>query len=594
MKKITKFIVATAMAILFIPIGGTVFAQTGNQEAEYGWSEEQLYVESLDYEPETESSEEDSNNEIALMSDLSKGTRKAWIHMDNEYGYDYITDLYIDGNISYCIEPMVVISATTGYGATIAWDELGWETVNRLWELSKFGYGYNGQTSDSYYVATQIMIWEALGYYYDVYQMPAATNTTPYDISSERSQIEANIANFSPVLPSFASGTQELDYKTSAVLTDNVGVLGNYNVNCGNGVSCSVNGNDLTISIDNIYYDNKITLQNKISADAYGANLIYGVPGSQKIYVRNSYDPVRDGSMTVKLITGNLSMNKMDEYGEIAEAGQEFEVWWSDADYSHIEKFTKSDGSNWFTDAAGKLTINGILPRGYYSLVEANTTTPYVINLKAEEASISKDQTTSFDFMNYRRKINLQITKMDIDKPELKLNGAGYEVTDITSGKTLAFAGESGSQYIVIEDFYNHNLGIANANVTIYSDRIGTTKVKKVTADENGIVNVDDIEAGTYYWKNMAEIDYSDPNLVEFNEFTVKEKEDVQGFLIVPNMKYGRTYEVCEVKTPEGYEYLTEAEMVAQKSCTVITPTPDKTVYGSSNTLPIQSRIICI
>ncbi len=66
---------------------------------------------------------------------------------------------------------------------TAKWDELSEQTRQNIWEINYYGYGYSGHQTEKYYVATQVMIWQAVtGTWYQPYY---TDGTTVYDISNE-------------------------------------------------------------------------------------------------------------------------------------------------------------------------------------------------------------------------------------------------------------------------------------------------------------------------------------------------------------------------------------------------------------------------
>ncbi len=117
-----------------------------------------------------------------------------------------------------------------------------------------------------------------------------------------------------------------------------------------------------------------------------------------------------------------------------------------------------------------------------------------------------------------------------------------------TTGRTdglLNFEGQTGRQYLRLVDPQNHNTAMPYGTAKIYKDASMRKFVKQVSADANGVVDVSDWEAGTYYYKT------------EYGSGTVHvvSADSMNGQLKVSGLKWGRTYMACELSLPEGYDY---------------------------------------
>lgn len=129
------------------------------------------------------------NENDAMMTDTtSYGTRYAMIYIENQYGFDYISHLYVGDKTVFCIEPMQLFVADNDYVPDSAkWDELSETQRQAIWEINYYGYSYPGHENENYYVTTQIMIWQVVtGTWYQPYYMDGTTN---YDISNEVNEI---------------------------------------------------------------------------------------------------------------------------------------------------------------------------------------------------------------------------------------------------------------------------------------------------------------------------------------------------------------------------------------------------------------------
>lgn len=163
------------------------------------------------------------------------------------------------------------------------------EVAKKINEYVHFGYGYNNQTDFKYYLATQKLIWDELynagyrtGHYStDTYFWSAAGTI---DVSSEINTIKAHINNHYKK-PSFCSDELELELAVGETITyeDTQKVLSNYKVNCSEGITCNIEGNNLTITANKSAEKHTI----KFTKEAQGKNANVYTDGSQQAVVTN-------------------------------------------------------------------------------------------------------------------------------------------------------------------------------------------------------------------------------------------------------------------------------------------------------------------
>lgn len=194
---------------------------------------------------------------ISLTDTTGTGSIYAMIHIANQYGFDYVQQLYVGDKTVFCIEPMQLFTEGLDYHQdTAKWDELSEQTRQNIWEINYYGYGYSGHQTEKYYVATQVMIWQAVtGTWYQPYY---TDGTTVYDISNEVAVIN-NLRTQPQGRPSFNNQTIKMGLNTPVTLTDTKGTLSNYSITNSNGIRASVNGNNLTVAITSENYDKSIT-----------------------------------------------------------------------------------------------------------------------------------------------------------------------------------------------------------------------------------------------------------------------------------------------------------------------------------------------
>ena len=250
-----------------------------------------------------------NENGIMLTDTTSQGSRYAMIYIDNQFGYDYVTELHVSDKTVFCIEPMELFISGNEYSEdTAKWDELSETQRQAIWEINYYGYSYSGHESENYYVATQIMIWQVVtGNWYQPYYMDGSTT---YDISNEVNEINS-LRSTPQGRPSFNNQTIKMGLNTPVTLTDSKGTLSNYSITCGNGVNASVNGNDLTVSITSENYDNTLTFSRNFGAR--DVNIIYGSAGYQRvIYLASRRDPSPNFKLNFELLYANIEVEKQD------------------------------------------------------------------------------------------------------------------------------------------------------------------------------------------------------------------------------------------------------------------------------------------
>lgn len=249
------------------------------------------------------------DNGVVTLDMTDIGGRYAMIHINNQFGFDYISYLTVGDKTVFCIEPMQLFTEGLDYHEdTAKWDELSEQTRQVIWEISYYGYSYPGHQTEKYYTATQCMIWQAVtGTWYQPYEMDG---TTIYDISGEMAEIN-RLRSQPQGRPSFNNQTVKMGLNSPVTLTDTKGTLGNYSITNANGINASVNGNNLTVAITSENYDKSITFSRNFSAR--DVNVIYGSSGYQRvIWLASRRDPSPDFKLNFELRYADIEVEKQD------------------------------------------------------------------------------------------------------------------------------------------------------------------------------------------------------------------------------------------------------------------------------------------
>ena len=249
------------------------------------------------------------DNGVVTLDMTDIGGRYAMIHINNQFGFDYISYLTVGDKTVFCIEPMQLFTEGLDYHEdTAKWDELSEQTRQVIWEISYYGYSYPGHQTEKYYTATQCMIWQAVtGTWYQPYEMDG---TTIYDISGEMAEIN-RLRSQPQGRPSFNNQTVKMGLNSPVTLTDTKGTLGNYSITNANGINASVNGNNLTVAITSENYDKSITFSRNFSDR--DVNVIYGSSGYQRvIWLASRRDPSPDFKLNFELRYADIEVEKQD------------------------------------------------------------------------------------------------------------------------------------------------------------------------------------------------------------------------------------------------------------------------------------------
>ena len=530
-------------------------------------------------------------------SPLSRSTLVRVRRLTGIDGGRFISIMSLDGAIVFCLDPTVTAGLGDEYTMSYDWYSLPWTTQYRIWQVVRFGYQTYG--TDAYYIASQILIWRALGFWM----------TPDWNVDAEISQIESNIVNYG-TSPSFAFGTYDVEFNVPITLHDTNNVLNGYNVTCGGGIICSKSGNDLTITVNNINYQrgNSVSISNNGNNDPSWVGIVFVRPGSQSVASIYTADPVAGWNFGLRMLTGNLLVHKLDEYGLPADAGQSFEIAWDRA-------FTNIIGT--FTSTAGLLEVNDLLPAGTYYIREVAATTPYTVNPIVYDFEIVLNETTEITIYNDLKEVELLRTKNDVEETTLLLNGAVFDVFDVTETSQIQatdpdtgdlrwedeagtiplmvwdnpvyqYTVVTGNQYVRLYDPTDHSQPLTNKEVvfsyvnTFDQDLypLVTNTEGMINLTENSIIAIQEpvldpitgdpvldpitgdptyttIQSIVYYQYVIVEDDPGTPvdetELSDVIQVNLRTEEELLGWANLP-LKHSRVYYVLETDPPIGYE----------------------------------------
>lgn len=318
---------------------------------------------------------------INVTWNVTRGSWTAW--------GEYLQKLHIDGKLSYCVQPGVFFIPGEGFTAQTS---LGSITAEQMKNLNKYiNFGAKDSDSNEFYVATQMAIWEVLGW-------SVTTNLGNYE--GYKAQISQNINDFKKT-PSFDTKEVTIIAGQNLTLEDTNGVLSNFNVQSDNTNSKIVkNGNKLTITPSLDSQDGSIDL---VRNSYYSGNQYFYVNGngSQTVSTGGMTDPTV-GYIKVKVIKeGDLQIGKQDGVTGKMVAGTTYKGTIGD---DQVEFTT---GGTEGLSALSKKYIHGTP----YNLVETAVPDGYVLDQTPMTGTIVGGETTKLTQKNDIQKAQVTVEK---------------------------------------------------------------------------------------------------------------------------------------------------------------------------------------
>lgn len=515
---------------------------------------------------------------ISLTDTTGTGSIYAMIHIANQYGFDYVQQLYVGNKTVFCIEPMQLFTEGLDYHQdTAKWDELSEQTRQNIWEINYYGYSYSGHQTEKYYVATQVMIWQAVtGTWYQPYY---TDGTTVYDISNEVAVIN-NLRTQPQGRPSFNNQTIKMGLNTPVTLTDTKGTLANYSITSSNGIRTSVNGNNLTVAITSENYDKSITFSRNFTAR--DVNVIYGSGGYQRvIYLASRRDPSPNFKLNFDLMYADIEVEKQDSQtgtktqGDATFNGATFAI--KDASGNVLETITTNGSKAKSKKYPVGTTLNVCevtSPEGYLTNSSCNT-----VELKYSGDNTPSTFSTTVKDQVIKGRIEIAKTidkeKYGLFQSNVQKPGEGFKFDIIlkSTGKVVSTltTDEDGR---AISDYLPYGTYIVKEYETKGYDTLKPFEVKINQNEKTYFYNIynDTIKAELTIYKTDSEtgkripaagvkfkIKDADGNYVT-QEVTYPKKyttdvfkTDEDGSVHLPSpLKYGE-YKLVEIKAPHGY-----------------------------------------
>ena len=251
------------------------------------------------------------------------------------------------------------------------------------------------------------------------------------------------------------------------------------------GINIKKDGNSLKIDIDSLYYEGydslegkTLTFKRKDSEYTKWINniLLYASNDSQKLMGIQYENPTTQYQLSFKLKTSNVKIDKLNEYYQSNDhsQGTSFVIAfktdpfiqykqdglnddnWADI-YDYYQK-TENDeyGDFYYSDSYieyypilnnddktiktfevqedGKVHINNFLPQNTdFWIMEYQASNPYILDsLPFSITTPNQNETLETTFVNQLRDTTLNILKLDSDDPYTRINGATFEIYEIS------------------------------------------------------------------------------------------------------------------------------------------------------------------
>lgn len=298
----------------------------------------------------------------------------------------WLTEKFIvrssDGAFVYCVQPYVTIKQDNTYNVTIedyaSVLNISQDTWSTISKIAYYGYQYKDSTHDhsaeKWYAAAQMLIWNKVNPSIDSYFTNTLDGTRNDNILKAEQNEIMDLVNNHNKKPSFSNMPSEMVIGSSITLTDNNGVLENYEVSDVKGATITKNGNNLTITATEV---GNMSFKLVKLGNRYGEPVrLYYATDSQNVIRRGNIDPIMI-SNSIKVYGGKVSIQKTDAdtyeftpQGEATLGGAKYGIYKEDG--TRVGEIT--------TNEEGKATSDYLPNLGTFYLLEEKASTGYQLD----------------------------------------------------------------------------------------------------------------------------------------------------------------------------------------------------------------------
>lgn len=382
------------------------------------------------------------------------------------------------------------------------------------------------------------------------------TYTSSYELANAQTSLNINSNNANLKITKIDSRTKKPLPNVTFNITDEKGVnLGEYTTNQ-NGIIEIKNMKPGIVKIQEIKVDDKYILnpiENKVTLE-WGKTSSITIENDKK--------------------QGKINVLKTDkENNKIRLEGVEFEL------YNDKKELIKKV----ITDKNGEIKVDN-LEIGNYILKEVKTNDKYILNNQEIELKVEWNKVTALEVQNARKKGSLKIIKEDAENKEIKLEGVEFElyndkkelikklITDkngevqvenldigtytlkevktneqyILNNELIQIeiqwnkenilevqnARKKGSLKIIKQDIENREIKLEGVEFELYN--IEGKCIEKLTTNQNGEIQVENLDIGTY---TLKEVKTNDKYILNNEDIQIKIEWNKQTLLEVQNAR---------------------------------------------------------
>lgn len=480
------------------------------------------------------------------------------------------SEISVEGLYAFCIEPSILQTASENAYATSfdtidkirvmdgrLYTSLSNAQKRRISLIGRYGYGYPGHDSKAYRWATQVLIYEAIGWAFESYGT--------LDPKKEMAIIETLIDNHDKK-PSWNDTVIKVEKGGVVDLSDKS--LLNYEVDLSNSIGIQViekSGSTLKVKV--LEDKSKIVLK-QVHSQNDSLSFVYTDGSSQKVgrFTTPESHQISVGFSTVK---GIVKIKKYDQDGNTY-SNVTFEI--KNANHNIIGKIT--------TNNAGEAVLTN-LEVGTYYYREISVPKPLLIDSEWKRFEIKNETAVRIDVINDVAKGKIKVVKKDTEGKPIEgvifeiyqgnkivsrlitnfegiaisddLNLGEYQIKEVfvpspyildATPKNLTLDYENDRTPLVIEtvEFINkpakgkitlfkHDLNkdpIANAVFELYDFK--DNKRFEIATNDDGIAVFDNLELGSYY---LVEKSVPEPYVINKAPYPVTIEYENQNIPIV-------------------------------------------------------------
>lgn len=550
---------------------------------------------------------EESEDEIALFSsELYKGERIGK-HYHNGQFISYITKMYIEGQLAYCLEPYVLIpggqgSTIPGYEASgiLSYDRLDYATKVKIWKIAYYGYGYNGKWDNERFAATQCLIWDAINEPQEAYTM----SDEPWDLSAVKNEINYLVeTNPAGQVPSFAGDTVKLSLNKSVNLKDENYVLANYAIPEVKNIAINQNGNELNLKLENSM-DFASSLN--ASGSVYNA-LVQSViwkNADYQIMFTQHYEPMKDFSLFFELDAVPFSLLKLDKETRGVSQGEATLIG---AVISIREAQSKNEILQLTMNDSNSITYED-LPAGEYLACEIVAPQGYLLNNQCVPFSTLSNHSVQVEIKDEVIRGQIEIIKKDTESGLSPINEAEFTVFDtkgqlvdtikVVNGKGISTSLPYG-HYTIKESVAPQGYVLSEEEFEVFIDgRKEVISVEILNQPQKGQITImkQDEETGNEAQGEASLHDvvyeiFAEKEIVGYDGQVLYQKNDLvetvkaEGTIAKSSSVPIGTYRVCEKIASVGYNLNPACEIVELSL-------PDKTELLSHSEINFKNSVI--